>query len=167
MASGRSMQLTKQLGEYLVAAELARRGFVATTFAGNVPDFDIVAVDSSGRMFLVQVKTIQRGNWQLNAGAFLRIRLDGGVQEFVAVVPSPVGDLVYVFVKLGEHRDSDQFYAIQYSELQEWLRQQYFPDGAPRTRPRNPSSFHWSISSNQLEPHRDRWELFLRGVGAA
>jgi len=36
MATGRSNYLTKQAGEYLVAAELSRRGFIATTFTGNV-----------------------------------------------------------------------------------------------------------------------------------
>ena len=48
MATGRGNQLTKQAGEYIVAAELSRRGFVATTFTGNVPADDIVAVDDQG-----------------------------------------------------------------------------------------------------------------------
>lgn len=50
MATGRENQLTKQVGEYLVAAELCRRGFIATTFTGNVPDFDIIASDARGRL---------------------------------------------------------------------------------------------------------------------
>jgi hypothetical protein len=50
MASGRSDYLTKQAGEYIVAAELSRRGFVATTFTGNVPSYDIVAVDAGGTL---------------------------------------------------------------------------------------------------------------------
>ena len=45
MATGRSMQLTKMAGEYLVCAELCRRGLLATTFTGNVPEFDILATD--------------------------------------------------------------------------------------------------------------------------
>ena len=43
MRSGRKNLLTKQIGEYLVAAELGRQGLIATTFTGNVPDFDILA----------------------------------------------------------------------------------------------------------------------------
>ena len=39
MATGRQVQLTKQVGEYLVAAELSRRGLLTATFAGNVPDY--------------------------------------------------------------------------------------------------------------------------------
>ncbi len=43
MATGRDNQLKKQAGEYLVAAEMCRRGFIATTFTGNVPHYDIIA----------------------------------------------------------------------------------------------------------------------------
>ncbi len=45
MATGRSMQLTKMAGEYLVCAELCRRGLLATTLMGNVPEFDTFATD--------------------------------------------------------------------------------------------------------------------------
>ena len=45
MATGRDIQLTKMIGEYLVCAELCRRGLLATTFTGNVPEFDILATD--------------------------------------------------------------------------------------------------------------------------
>jgi len=39
--TGRELQLTKQTGEYLVCAELCRKKFIATSFTGNVPDYDI------------------------------------------------------------------------------------------------------------------------------
>jgi len=39
-------QLSKQLSENLVTAELAIMGFIATPFSGNVPDFDILAFKS-------------------------------------------------------------------------------------------------------------------------
>jgi hypothetical protein len=48
MKTGRSKYLTKQAGEYLVAAELSRRGYIATTFTGNLPYYDIIAVDDCG-----------------------------------------------------------------------------------------------------------------------
>lgn len=53
MASGRDNKLTGAAGEFLVAAELCRRGHLATPFAGNVPEFDVVAVGESGRQALV------------------------------------------------------------------------------------------------------------------
>ena len=42
-------QLSKQLSEHLVAAELARRGIVATPFSGYVPDIDILAFKSENQ----------------------------------------------------------------------------------------------------------------------
>ncbi len=50
MATGHSNKLVGQTGECLVAAELGRRGLIATTFTGNVPRYDIIA--SSRRMNL-------------------------------------------------------------------------------------------------------------------
>ena len=41
MGTGRSNKLVGQTGEYLVTAELSRRGLIATTFTGNVPHYDI------------------------------------------------------------------------------------------------------------------------------
>jgi len=61
MATGRQIQLTKQAGEYLVCAELCRRGFLATAFAGNVPDFDVLAVDEVNVVRPIQVKAINGG----------------------------------------------------------------------------------------------------------
>jgi hypothetical protein len=46
-----------------VAAELGRRGLIATPFAGNVPIFDLLAVDEKGRAIPIQVKTINGPSW--------------------------------------------------------------------------------------------------------
>jgi len=43
LARNFSTQLAGQIGESLVVAELGRRGIVATAFAGNVPDIDLLA----------------------------------------------------------------------------------------------------------------------------
>jgi len=64
MASGLSNKLVGQTGEYLVAAELSRRGLIATTFTGNVPDYDIVASDQKGIHVSVQVKASRSSCWQ-------------------------------------------------------------------------------------------------------
>ncbi len=42
-STGRDKYVVKQVGEYLVCAELGRRGYIATSFTGNVPEFDILA----------------------------------------------------------------------------------------------------------------------------
>ena len=50
-----SNQLSGQIGEALVVVELGRLGIVATAFAGNVPDIDILAY-KEGKSKAVQVK---------------------------------------------------------------------------------------------------------------
>lgn len=47
MQSGRQNQLTKQTGEYLVCAELCRRGYIASSFTGNVPEYDVIAINNT------------------------------------------------------------------------------------------------------------------------
>ncbi len=64
MRKGRSHKLVGATGEYLVAAELSRRGLIATTFTGNVPHYDIIASDDAGHHVSVQVKASKGGSWQ-------------------------------------------------------------------------------------------------------
>lgn len=49
MSEGRQNQLTKQVGEYLACAELCRRGYITTSFTGNVPDFDVLVVNDENK----------------------------------------------------------------------------------------------------------------------
>ncbi len=62
VTTGQRMQQIKQAGEYLVAAELCRRGFIATTFTGNVPHYDIIAADNQEHDVHIQVKAIGSGS---------------------------------------------------------------------------------------------------------
>ena len=80
MATGRANHLTKQVGECLVAAELGRRGLIAATFTGNVPDYDIVATDERFRSVLVLVKAVTGSTWQLDIRRFVAVTLDGKKQ---------------------------------------------------------------------------------------
>jgi len=76
MASGRHTQLVKQVGEYLVAAEVCRRGFIATIFTGNVPDYDIIASNSAGGHQAIQVKAItSNSSWQFDIRKFADFQL--------------------------------------------------------------------------------------------
>src|SRR5262249_21829537 len=59
-------------------AELSGRGFIATTFTGNMPSYDIVVVDKQGGHALVQVKAIAGKSWQLDVGPLSRSHLCDG-----------------------------------------------------------------------------------------
>ena len=58
MKQGYSTQLTRQIGEHLVVAKLGRLCILATPFAGNIPDYDLLASDLSGHSLPLQVKTV-------------------------------------------------------------------------------------------------------------
>lgn len=122
MATGRSNYLTKQAGEYIVAAELSRRGFVATTFTGNVPSYDIVAVvavDDKGGHALVQVKPVAADSWQLTLSQFADVVFDGPKQIIRGQLPDPYPNLICVMVQVApaDSERHDRFYVLPWREL--------------------------------------------------
>ena len=157
MASGRSTKVVGATGEYLVAAELSRRGLIATTFTGNVPDYDIVATDSEFRSVLVQVKAITGSSWQFDIRRFAEVVLDGKNQ----IVGSPrtlTRDLVCVLVGLGDY-GSDRFYILRWSELQQILIEQHkgYLEKHGGSRPKRFDSFHIALKDDRLTEFRDNW----------
>jgi hypothetical protein len=112
MATGRNVQLTKQVGEYLVASELARRGYVSSTFSGNVPDFDIVATNQSGITRLIQVKTINGASWQFSIDRFATIEMEGNKQIIGRKKAQPIEQLIFALVKLGQKYGEDESYIL-------------------------------------------------------
>ena len=85
------IQLSKQLSENLVTAELARRGVIATPFSGNVPDFDILAC-KSGESTPIQVKSARSGNITVNNVEidYLIIKKEeGNIQRVISKIEMP------------------------------------------------------------------------------
>ncbi len=160
MATGRDNQLTKQVGEYLVAAEVCRRGFIATTFTGNVPHYDIIASNGSGRHQAIQVKAIKGGAWQFDSRAFMEIRLAGKKQVIVRPTEAPYPDLVCVLVRLRE-QGADEFYILTWSDLQKIAIAGYrrYLESHGGVRPRKHDSFHMAIRPEMLREHRDKWDV--------
>ena len=162
MATGRSNKLVGQTGEYLVAAELSRQGYIATTFTGNVPHYDVIASDESGKHVSVQVKASRSGSWQFrDVGQFCDITLDHeGQRQLVGRAKAcPVRKLVVVFVKIDKY-GNDQFYICAWEKLrnivvknhQAYLRKH---DGK---RPKRWDSLHTAISENDLKTCLNKWK---------
>ena len=55
-------------GEYYVAAELERRGFVVAVPMSNVDNFDVLAINKNApyNQYAIQVKTTTKKNWLLS-----------------------------------------------------------------------------------------------------
>jgi hypothetical protein len=167
---GKDTQLLKQVGEYLVAAELARRGFLCATFAGNVRFYDIIASGPSGTHVPVQVKASGSGNWQFDdARDFAEIRtLDDNTQDVGHAKPQAYPGLVFVFVAVTSY-GADQFFIIDWDSLCSLVISHYKAhlekhDGR---RPKNPASYHAAISVAELSPFKDRWDIIVSRLGHA
>ena len=159
MATGRGNQLTKQVGEYLVAAELGRRGYVAATFSGNVPEYDIIATDSQFRSVPVQVKAITGKSWQLDFSRFAEVRFEDRQQiiERPKKQPRPIA---CVMVALGDY-GSDRFYILEWRRLRDILVRAYRANLERKggVRPVRYDSLHTAVSEVELSKYRDNWSL--------
>lgn len=159
MATGRGIQLTRQIGEHLVAAELGRLGYIATPFAGNVPDFDLLIASDEGYSIPIQVKAINGGSWQFNIQKFLEIEIIDGIQYVRGKQRLRNPNLVCIFVLLAAD-EKDVFYIFQLKDLQEYFSRSY--KGGRRAR--NPESLHCAILPKDLELFRNNWSLVERSL---
>ena len=160
MATGRSNQLIKQVGEYLVACELARRGLLVATFSGNVPDFDLIATDFKGSSCPIQVKTIKGGSWQFSIEKFAEITFDGRKQLIGDKKPLPIPQLVCVFVLAAEKYGEDQFFVVKWSKVQDIVIANYrrWLDSHGGVRPKKFDSLHCAIVQSDVRDYRD-WSI--------
>ena len=157
MATARSIQLTKQIGEHLVACELARRGLLVATFSGN----DLIATDLKGSSCPIQVKTIRGGGWQFSIDKFVDISSHERKQIIGDKKPLPMPQLVCVFVLAAERYGEDQFFVLEWSKVQDILIAGYkhFLDSHGGERPRNPDSRHCAIGERDLRDYKDNWSM--------
>ena len=161
MATGRSNQLVGQTGEYLVAAELSRRGYIATTFTGNVPDYDIIASSVNGKHVSVQVKASSGSSWQFgDVTRFFEISFKGKRQIVGRPKKCPVQRLVVVFVAIDPKGD-DRFYILTWRALRNFLMRGHkaYLDAHGGMRPKKWDSLHGAILEDVLLPHLDRWDV--------
>ena len=166
MATGRNKKLVGQTGEYLIAAELSRRGLIATRFTGNLPHYDIIASDEGGHLVFVQVKASRGPSWQFgNITRYCEIAFDGKRQVVGKAKACPVLRLVVTLVKI-EDDGKDHFYILPWERLRDLLVEHYraFLAKHDGIRPKKWNSLHCSIDEKTLHPYRDRWEIIDRNL---
>lgn len=166
MATGRSTKLTGAVGEFLVAAELCRRGLIATPFSGNVPYYDIVASDEFGGHLVVQVKAINGKSWQFDASKFIEISMDGDIQILGAEIEDPFPNLYCVFVALGESYADDRYFVFSWKELRAVVSTHHraYIQKHNGVRPKRPDSTHCSISIAELETYENEWPKIIGAI---
>lgn len=159
MATGRSNKLVGQTGEYLVAAELSRRGYIATTFTGNVPDYDIIASSVGGKHISVQVKASSGTSWQFgDVTRFFEISFKGKRQVVGRPKKCPVQRLVVVFVAIDLKGD-DRFYILTWRALRTLLMKGHkaYLGAHGGVRPQKWDSLHAAIQEKHVAPHLNKW----------
>ena len=155
MATGWEMQLTRQIGEHLVVAELGRRGYVAAPYAWNVPLYDVLAANIRGQAIPIQVKAINGGSWQFDAKHYLNIENANGEQVIQGAKRLPNPKLLCIFVLLNG-RGKDEFYLFHLSFLSKYTKRVYRPRGRSS---KNPKSTHCAISPKDLIRYTENWKL--------
>lgn len=165
MLKGLSNKLAGQIGEFLVCAELGRRGLIATSFTGNVPEFDLIVADEALNTVPIQVKTSRSGNWPTRADLWIDILINDEEKAQIdrgdAEISNP--ELIYVCVSLAEvdSTDKDRFFVLCKSELQSICSTNYrqWMAGINWRRPRNYKSLDNRYYLENLLPFENNWKL--------
>lgn len=164
MRRGRENKLAGQIGEYLVCAELGRRGLIATPFSGNVPTFDVLAADAQLRTVPIQVKASRSDNWPSRANYWMDIQVDEtGMQVFRGPRAIENPDLIYVCVAIAPPGGRDRFFVLTRADVQRVCIAGYcrFMERHGWRRPRSPRSFDNRYSISSIAEFEDNWELIL------
>ena len=170
MSSGHGNKLTGQVGEFLVCAELGRRGLIATPFSGNVPTFDVLATDKQCRTVPIQVKASQSDNWPSDARHWMHLELDKeGKQNCLGKIQIEHPDLIYVCVAIASQGERDRFFVLTKADLQVICISGYknFMDRHDWRRPRNPASYDNRYFISGLEGYEDNWQLVMERLAGS
>ena len=165
MIKGLSNKLAGQIGEFLVCAELGKRGLIATSFTGNVPEFDLIVANENLDTAPIQVKTSRADNWPTRADLWIDITIDRETKMQIdngnKRIKNP--DLIYICVNLAElgSGKADRFFILKKSELQKICSKNYRDWMAKLgwKRPRNYESLDNRYYLECLEPFENNWNI--------
>jgi hypothetical protein len=108
----------------LFVGELGRRGIVATPFAGNVPDIDVLAY-ANGRSVPIQVKAQRKGDMSVDGMKYLDMSFDGDIQIIVGKTTDIDRGLIFVLVKIGDKPGEDAFFVYTQGVVQDLVYKGY------------------------------------------
>jgi len=162
MRSGLSNKVVGQAGEFAVCSQLGKLGLVATPFAGNVPGFDVLAVDEHLNCVPIQVKTSRFRTWIMgDISKYVEVTRTDDLMTLGNVKSPRYPDLIRIYVALGKAGKPDrffilteqEFYLLTVESFKNWLA------GHGGVRPKNPKSVHSAVGISTLEPHENKWSL--------
>lgn len=146
----RSKILTGIAGEYFVAAELSRRGYVASLTLRNTRGIDILASNADATKSVgIQVKTKfgKKPQWLLNRKA----------------EKDTAENLFYVFVKINSS-DAPEYYIVPRAVVAKYVSERYrawLAKPGRNGKPHRENSMR--VFRDRENEYRDRWDLL--GLG--
>lgn len=130
-------QLTGMTGVYLVAAELSKRGFIASPTSRSAQGADLLVTDTDcKKSFAVQVKT--------NAKTFNFWLVNSKAKTFQSKT------LIYAFVNI--RKDRTEYYLVPSTFVAENIN----ISKSSKTR----KSVWYSIQLTKIEKYKDNWSIF-------
>ena len=144
-------------GEYFVAAELSRRGLIASITLRNTRGVDILASNADAtKSVAIQVKTNQRGvaEWILNE------KVEEGASGDLAE------NLFFVFVTLPPNGGPPAYHIISRRELAQIVKEQHAQWVSTPGRGGRPRSTENPIRkfTDPAGEYRDRWSVLGLGL---
>ena len=135
---------------------------IATPFAGNVPEFDVLATDEHCRTVPIQVKASRHRDWPTKATNWLDLELIDGRQECRGPKQIDNPDLIYICVWISSTAaDRDRFFVLTKPTFNDW-RLNHTRHGwnlgtgdGRKTLPRFDNRYYLE----GLAPFEDNWEL--------
>jgi len=161
MAQNVSTQLSGQIGENLLVAELGRRGILATTLSGNAPVIDVLAYKNE-KSIPIQVKGQKKGNISVpKAEVYLQIEFDGDTQIVKRKKLGIDKNLIFVIIIIGKNLGDDRFYICKQGFIQDIVYRNHknYLEKHNGVRPRNPKSTHCAYKEEDLIDMKDNWKL--------
>lgn len=165
MATGIGNQLTGQIGEHLVSAILGTLGYYASPYSGNVPGFDVTAVDSNSlKSFPIQVKTSTTGSLiQSTINKWCEHRVDdNNFQELGSLKHLKHPNLIWIMVRLGNDGiENSRYFICTEKQIQEKMVSRYkaFMERHNYRRPGGGASTQAILNINDLIEYESNWEL--------
>ena len=145
--------ITGVTGEYFVAAELSRRGWIATITLKNTPNIDVIATALDGNRTLnIQVKTRSSGNrqgWLLNKGI---------------ETPVPGNNFYIVFVDLKDEDDKPDYFLIPKNLFADWTSKRHkewlaTPGRSGQAHVDNPMRAFDRPQFKEFEKYHNNWNI--------
>ena len=155
MGKNFNSKLSGKIGESLVVAELGRRRLIATAFAGNVPEIDILAFREK-RSIPIQVKAFKEGSLRTKSDYYLKIDFDGRTQTILGKKEDINHDPTFIIVKVGDQLGEDVFYIYDQGIIQDLVLKKHssFIKKDDGVITKKPSSFDCSVNLKNLEDYR-------------